>query len=64
MNCAKPSKGPHLKGNDDTNYKKKVLKILEETFNAGKTTVRMVPTKGIFRLVFDKSEIVAALQQE
>ena len=56
------SKGPHLKGSTDTEYKKKVLKILEETFNAGKTTVRMGPTKGIFRLVFDKSEIVAALQ--
>ena len=56
------SKGTHLKGNDDTEYKKKVLKILEETFNAGKTTVRMGPTKGIFRLVFDKSEIVSALQ--
>lgn len=56
------SKGPHLKGSEETKYKEKVLKILEETFNAGKTTVRMGPTKGIFRLVFDKSEIVAALQ--
>lgn len=55
------SKGAHLKGSDDTRYKKKVLAILEDMFNAGKTSVRMGPDKGIFRLVFDKSEIVAAL---
>ena len=56
------SKGPQYKGSEDTEYKKKVLNILEETFNAGKTTVRMGPTRGAFRLVFDKSEILAALQ--
>lgn len=57
------SKGAHLGGNDDTQYKQKVLKILEETFNAGKTSVRMGPVKGMFRLVFDKSELVAALNE-
>jgi type III restriction enzyme len=55
------SKGAHLKGNDDTQYKQSVLTILEDMFNSGKTSVRMGPEKGIFRLVFDKSEIVAAL---
>ena len=55
------SKGQHLKGNDDTRYKQRVLEILEETFNAGKTSVRVGPDRGVFRLVFDKSEIVAAL---
>lgn len=57
------SKGAHLGGNDDTQYKQKVLKILEETFNAGKTSVRMGPAKGMFRLVFDKAELVAALNE-
>lgn len=55
------SKGQHLKGNDDTRYKQRVLEILEETFNTGKTSVRVGPDRGVFRLVFDKSEIVAAL---
>lgn len=55
------SKGTHLSGNDDTQYKQKVLRVLEETFNAGKTSVRMGPASGMFRLVFDKAELVAAL---
>ena len=55
------SKGPHLRGNPDTTYKARVLSILETMFNSGKTSVRMGPDQGIFRLVFDKSEIVAAL---
>ncbi len=55
------SKGAHLKGNPDTTYKERVLCILEEMFNSGKTSVRMGPDQGIFRLVFDKSEIAAAL---
>lgn len=57
------SKGAHLGGNEDTHYKRKVLKILEETFNAGKTSVRMGPARGMFRLVFDKAELVAALNE-
>lgn len=57
------SKGAHLGGSDDTRYKQKVLKVLEQTFNAGKTSVRMGPAKGVFRLVFDKAELVAALNE-
>ena len=48
------TKGDLLKGNDDTNYKERLFAALEETFNAGKMTVRDGPAKGVFRLVFDK----------
>ena len=48
------TKGKHLQGNDDTEYKKRLFKSLEETFNAGKMTVHDGPAKGVFRLVFDK----------
>lgn len=48
------TKGNHLDGNDDTEYKKRVFAALEETFNAGKMTIHDGPAKGVFRLVFDK----------
>ena len=48
------TKGEHLDGNDDTEYKKRVFNALEETFNAGKMTIHDGPAKGVFRLVFDK----------
>lgn len=48
------TKGEHLKGNDDTEYKGRLFAALEETFNAGKMTIRDGPAKGVFRLVFDK----------
>ena len=48
------TKGDLLKGNDDTDYKERLFAALEETFNAGKMTVRDGPAKGVFRLVFDK----------
>ncbi|MCY4557466.1 MAG: DEAD/DEAH box helicase family protein [Chloroflexi bacterium] len=48
------TKGQHLDGNDDTEYKKRVFAALEETFNAGKMTIHDGPAKGVFRLVFDK----------
>ena len=48
------TKGEHLDGNDDTEYKKRVFAALEETFNAGKMTIHDGPAKGVFRLVFDK----------
>ena len=48
------TKGEHLKGNDDTDYKERLFAVLEETFNAGKMTVQDGPAKGVFRLVFDK----------
>ena len=48
------TKGEHLDGSDDTEYKKRVFAALEETFNAGKMTIHDGPAKGVFRLVFDK----------
>lgn len=52
------TKGQHLEGNRDTEYKRKVLKTLEKAFNAtSDTKMREVPTQtGIFRLVFSKQE--------
>ena len=48
------TKGQHLDCNDDTEYKKRLFKALEETFNAGTMTIHDGPVKGVFRLVFDK----------
>lgn len=52
------TKGEHLGGNLDTEYKKKVLKTLEDTFNNGGTMmVREGTTRaGIFQLVFSEQE--------
>ena len=52
------TKGNHLGGNLDTEYKKKVLKTLEDTFNAaGTMRVREGTTRdGIFQLVFSEQE--------
>ena len=54
------TKGGHLK-NPDTDYKKQVLKALQNTFNCGTMTVRAGPAKGTFRLVFSEAEFPAAL---
>ena len=54
------TKGEHLAGNDDTEYKRKVFALLEQTFNGGPLTpggamtIRDGPAKGVFRLVFDR----------
>ena len=62
------TKGEHLGGNLDTEYKKKVLKTLEDTFNdAGTMRVHEGETReGIFQLVFseqDFPEITARLEE-
>ena len=62
------TKGEHLEGNRDTEYKEKVLKILEETFNdSGTMEVCKEKTRtGIFRLVFNEqqfAEISAQLNE-
>ena len=54
------TKGEHLKGNDDTNYKKRVLETLEGAFNCGTMTVQSGPASGTFRLVFSESEFPEA----
>lgn len=47
------TKGQHLKGNDDTEYKKRVFEALEKYFEVGRMTIHSGPAKGAFRLVFD-----------
>ena len=48
------TKGEHLKGSDDTEYKERLFASLEDTFNAGKMTIHDGPARGVFRLVFDR----------
>ena len=55
------TKGEHLRGNPDTDYKRKVLDTLENAFNFGKMTVRDGPAKGTFRLVFNENDFPEAL---
>ncbi len=52
------TKGQHLSGNLDTEYKRKVLETLEGAFNtAGRLMVREGPKRvGIFQLVFNEHE--------
>ena len=54
------TKGEHLAGNLDTEYKQKVLETLEGAFNtAGRMVVRDGPKrKGIFQLVFSEQEFL------
>ena len=55
------TKGEHLRGNLDTDYKQRVLETLEDAFNCGTMTVRSGPARGIFRLVFNESQFPEAL---
>ena len=55
------TKGEHLQGNEDTDYKRRVLDTLQDAFNCGTMTVRDGPAKGTFRLVFSEAEFPAAL---
>ena len=52
------TKGQHLRGNPDTEYKQKVLKTLEGAFNAaGTMRLREGPGRtGIFQLVFSENQ--------
>ncbi len=54
------TKGEHLAGNLDTEYKRKVLETLEGAFNtAGRMVVREGPRRqGIFQLVFSDQEFL------
>lgn len=58
------TKGSHLKGNEDTEYKKAVFDALEETFNAQAMTIEDGPIEGIFRLVFDTEDFSTVLPSE
>ena len=55
------TKGEHLKGNPDTDYKARVLETLQNAFNCGTMTVQEGPAQGTFRLVFSEAEFPAAL---
>ena len=60
------TKGEHLKGNEDTQYKLKVFETLEQAFNtgtfgAGTMKINDGPAKGTFRLVFSEDQFPAAL---
>ena len=55
------TKGEHLRGNEDTDYKKRVFETLETAFNVGSMTICDGPAKGTFRLVFSEEEFPAAL---
>ena len=56
------TKGGHLIGNEDTEYKRRVLEALQGAFNTyGQMTVGDGPAKGTFRLVFDKNKFPEAL---
>ena len=60
------TKGEHLRGNPDTEYKRRVLETLESAFNGegvrdgGTMTIREGPAKGTFRLVFGDADFVEA----
>lgn len=57
------TKGEHMRGSDDTDYKRRVLEALEEAFNYGTMTVRGGPAKGVFRMVFSEEEFSSALAE-
>ena len=55
------TKGEHLAGNVDTEYKRRVLDTLENAFNCGRMTIKDGPAKGTFRLVFSEAEFTVAM---
>ena len=55
------TKGEHLRGNPDTEYKRRVLRTLEESFNVGRLQIRDGPAQGTFRLIFSEAEFPEAL---
>ena len=55
------TKGEHMKGNPDTDYKERVLETLQNSFNIGTMSVGEGPAKGIFRLIFTEVEFPEAL---
>ena len=56
------TKGEFLSGTEDTEYKKKVLETLEDSFNCGMVRVRGRKLKGVFKMIFDRHEFVDALE--
>ena len=55
------TKGEHLRGNEDTDYKLRVFQTLENAFNVGSITIRDGPARGTFKLIFSEEEFPLAL---
>ena len=55
------TKGGHMAGNADTEYKRKLFDVLEDEFDTGKMTVYGGPVQGTFKIVFRESQFAAAL---
>ena len=55
------TKGEHLRGHPDTEYKRQVFETLEKAFNFGRMKVSDGPAKGTFRLLFNEMEFPEAL---
>ena len=57
------TKGQHLAGSADTEYKRQLLRVLERHFNGGELVIADGPAKGRFRLIFNDSEFTRALPE-
>ena len=55
------TKGEHLRGNPDTEYKERVFKALQGAFNAGRMRISDGPAQGTFKLIFSEDEFPTAL---
>ena len=56
------TKGEHLRGNQDTDYKDRVMTVLQDAYNnCGTMTVEDGPAKGTFRLIFNEDEFSTVL---
>ena len=58
------TKGDHLAGNTNTEYKKRVFEVLESAFNGrndGRMVLREGEARGIFRLVFNEAQFAEVL---
>ena len=58
------TKGGHLKGTPDTNYKERVFETLQKAYNhSGVMTIQEGPARGTFKLVFSESNFPTALAE-
>ena len=55
------TKGEHLSGNADTEYKRRVLDALQNALSYGTMTVQDGPAKGTFQLVFSEADFPATM---
>ena len=55
------TKGEHMRGSSDANYKERVLETLQDALSYGEMRVNGGPLEGTFQLVFSEDEFPAAL---